>query len=41
MRINCTTTNYDNVAHLALVAKMLIKITVKIFRLVTIYAHFE
>lgn len=30
MRINCTTINYDNVAHLAvLAAKMQIKITIK------------
>lgn len=40
MRINCTHTNYDNVAHLA-VLKMQIKITIKIFRLVIIRAHFK
>jgi len=39
---NFTLTNYDNVVHLAvLVAKMQIKITIKIFRLVAIRAYFE
>jgi len=39
---NFTPTNYDNVVHLfALVAKMQIKITIKIFRLVEIRTHFE
>lgn len=39
---NFTPTNYDNVVHLAvLVAKMQIKIIIKIFRLVAIRAHLE
>jgi len=41
MRINCTATNYDNAAYLAVFGvKMQIKITLKIFRLV-ISAHLE